>query len=56
MFVVVFKPFGFIAPKDFQIDFLFNLLNLSVPDEGYSSALYCLSLSEYWLYGLNGLF
>jgi hypothetical protein len=28
-------PFGFLAPKDFQIIWLSNLLILSVHDEGY---------------------
>jgi hypothetical protein len=30
----MFKPFGFIGPKDFQIIWLSNLSTLSVPDEG----------------------
>jgi hypothetical protein len=29
----MFKPFGFIGPKDFQIIWLSNLSTLSVPDK-----------------------
>jgi hypothetical protein len=29
-------PFDFVAPKDFKIIWLSNILNLSVPDEGYN--------------------
>jgi hypothetical protein len=29
-------PFDFLAPKDFKIIWLSNILGLSVPDEGYS--------------------
>jgi hypothetical protein len=35
-FAILFKPFGFLAPKDFYIIWLSNILTLSVPDEGYS--------------------
>ena len=32
---ILFRPFGFIAPKDFYIIWLSNLPIMSVPDEGY---------------------
>ena len=33
---ILFMPFGFIAPKDFTIVCLSNILVSSIPDEGYS--------------------
>jgi len=30
------RSFGFLAPKDFKIIWLSNILALSVPDEGFS--------------------
>ena len=32
----MFRPFGFIALKDFKIIWLSNISILSLPDEGYS--------------------
>jgi hypothetical protein len=34
--IKTFRHFGFLAPKDFQIIWLSNILALSVPDECYS--------------------
>ena len=33
---MLFRPFGFLSPKDFSIIWLPNLLTLSIPDEWYS--------------------
>jgi hypothetical protein len=33
---ILFRPFGFLAPKDFEIIWLSNILALSVPDKVYS--------------------
>jgi hypothetical protein len=41
---ILFKPFGFPAPKDFTIIWLSNILYLSVPDEGFSRILSCISV------------
>jgi hypothetical protein len=32
----LFRPFGFLVPKDFKIIWLLNILSLSVSDEDYS--------------------
>ena len=32
---ILFRPFGFLAPKDFYIIWLLNILVLSLADEGY---------------------
>ena len=34
-------PFSFLAPKDFKIIWLSNILTLSVADEGYSRNASC---------------
>jgi hypothetical protein len=37
----MFRPFGFLAPKDFKIILVSNILSLGVPDEGYSRNTSC---------------
>ena len=44
LLTILFKPFGFLAPKDFKMIWLSNIMALSVLDEGYS---------RYALSGLN---
>ena len=38
---ILFRPFGFLAPKGFKIIWLSNILDLSVPDEGYCRNASC---------------
>jgi hypothetical protein len=38
---ILFKPFGFLAPKGFSVMSLSNCLILSVPDEGYTKNVPC---------------
>ena len=38
---ILFRSFGFIAPKLFKIIWFFNLSILSEPDEGYSRNALC---------------
>jgi len=45
--LILFRPFGFIAPKHFKIIWLSNLSTVSVPDEGYSRFWYLRSY-YYW--------
>ena len=50
---IMFRSFNILAPKDFLIIWLPNLLILSVPDKGYSrSASYVLNLLDlrFWFY------
>jgi len=37
----MFRPFGCLAPKDFEIIWLSNLLNLNVLDETYLRTISC---------------
>jgi len=41
MFAILFRSFGFLAPKDLKIIWFSNILALSVPDEGYSRNAWC---------------
>jgi hypothetical protein len=41
---ILLKPFGVPAPKDFTIIWHSNILYLSVPDEGFSRILSCISV------------
>jgi len=38
---ILFRPFDFLAHKDFKIIWLSNILTLSVPDAGYSRNVSC---------------
>jgi len=39
MLAIMFRPFGFLAPKDLYIIWFSDSLVSSVPDEGYSFLL-----------------
>ena len=40
-YLFLFRPFGFLSPKDFTIIWLSNILALSVPDKGYFKNASC---------------
>jgi hypothetical protein len=51
----LFRPFGFLAPKDFSIIWLSDLLTMSILNEGYFKNMSYIQIDIYIFINKNGI-